>query len=81
MILTHLPIEFLIKKTLTVETSIHVTFDEYNLPKVENGSASDVNRLTTELEDLDVLKDDEAIPEPISVEQDASEAAEELPKE
>ena len=50
------------KRTLTVETSVHVTFDESNLPKAENGSASDIDRLTTELEDLNLLKDDEAIP-------------------
>ena len=69
------------KKTLTVETSVHVTFDESNLPKAEKGSVSDVDKLTTELEHLDLLKDDEAIPEPTTEEQDASEAAEELPKE
>ena len=80
MILTQLPIEFLIKG-LTVEIFVYVTFDESNLPKADNDSASDVDRLTTELEDLDLLKDDEAIPEPTIVEQDAPEAAEELPKE
>ena len=32
-------------------------------------------------EDLDLLKDDEAIPELITVEQDATEVAKELPKE
>ena len=56
------------KRTLIVETSVHLTFDESNLPKVENGSASDVDRITTELEDLDLLKDDEAIPKPTIVE-------------
>ena len=55
------------KRTLIVESSVHVTFDESNLPKAENGSASDVDRLTTYLEDLDLLKDDEATPEPIIV--------------
>ena len=69
------------KRTLIVETSVHVTFDESNLPKVENRSASDIDRVTTKLEDLDLLKDDEAIPEPTIVDQDAPEAAEELPKE
>ena len=67
------------KRTLIVETSVHVTFDESNLPKVENGSASDVDRLTTKLEDLNLLKDNEAIHEPTTV--DAPEADEELPKE
>ena len=81
MILTQLPIEILIKRTLTVETSIHVTFNESNLSKVENGSASDVDRLTTNLEDLDLLKDDEVTPEQTTVERDALEAAEELSKE
>ena len=69
------------KKTLIVEISVHVTFDESNLLKAENDSASDVDRITTELEDLDLLKDDETIPKPTTVEQDAPEAAEELPKE
>ena len=36
------------KKTLIIESSVHVTFDESNLPKAENGSASDVDRLTIE---------------------------------
>ena len=69
------------KRTLIVESSFHVTFDESNLSKAENGSASDVDRITTDLEDLDLLKDDEAAPKPIIVDQDALEAAEELPKE
>ena len=69
------------KRTLIVETSIHVTFDESNLSKVENGSASHIDKLTTELEDLDLLKDDESILEPTTVEQDVPEAVEELPKE
>ena len=69
------------KRTLIVESSVHVTFDESNLPKVENGSASDVDRITTDLEDLDLLKDDVVVPEPITVDQDASEADEGLPKE
>ena len=69
------------KRTLIIEISVHVTFDESNLPKVENGSASDVDRITTELEDLDLLKDDEVVPEPIIVDQDAPEADEGLPKE
>ena len=69
------------KRTLTVETSVHVTFDEFNLSKVENDSAFDVDRLTIELEDLDLLKDDEAILKPTTVKQDAPEVAEELPKE
>lgn len=68
------------KKILIVETSVHVTFDESNLPKAENDSASDVDRLTTELEELDLLKNDEIILEPTTIEQDAPEAAEELPK-
>ena len=55
------------KRTLIVESSVHVTFDESNLSTVENGSTSDVDRITTELEDLDLLKDDEAILEPILV--------------
>ena len=59
------------KRTLIVETSVHDTFDESNLLKVENDSASDVDRITTDLEDLDLLKDDEAAPEPILVDQDA----------
>ena len=57
------------KRTLIVETFVHVTFDESNLPKVENGSASDVDRITTDLEDLDLLKDDVVVPEPIVVDQ------------
>ena len=69
------------KRTLIVEISVHVTFDESNLSKVENIRASDVDRITTELEDLDLLKDDEAVPEPIIVDQDAPEVDEELPKE
>ena len=69
------------KRTLIVESSVHVTFDESNLPKVEIGSASDVDRITTDLEDLDLLKDDEDVPEPITVDQGAPEADEELPKE
>ena len=69
------------KRTLIVETSVHVTFDESNLSKAENGSASDVDRITTDLEDLDLLKDDEAVSEPIIVDQDAPEADEELLKE
>ena len=68
------------KRTLIVKISIHVTFDESNLPKVENGSASDVDKITTELEDLDLLKDDEDVPETI-VDQDAPEVDEELSKE
>ena len=55
------------KRTLIVESSVHVTFDESNLPKVEISSASDIDRITADLEDLDLLKDDEAIPEPTSV--------------
>ena len=51
------------------------------MPKAENGSASDVDRITSELEDLDLLKDDEIIPEPTIVDQDAPKVAEELPKE
>ena len=69
------------KRTLIVESSVHVTFDESNLPKVENGSTFDVDRLTTDLEDLDLLKDDDATPEPVIVDQDAPEADEGLPKE
>ena len=69
------------KRNLTVESSVRITFDESNLPKAEKGSASDVDRITSELEDLDLLKDDEVIPEPTIVDQDAPEAAEELPKE
>ena len=69
------------KRTLTVESFVHVTFDESNLPKAKKGSASDVDKLTTELEDLDLLKDDEAISEPTIVEQDATEETEELSKE
>ena len=69
------------KRTLIVETSVHVTFDESNLPKAKNDSVSDVDKITTKLEDLDLLKDDEAIPKPTTVDQDAPEAAEELPKE
>ena len=69
------------KRTLIIESSVHVTFDESNLPKAENDSASDVDRLTTDLEDVDLLKDDEATPEPIIVDQDAPEADEDLPKE
>ena len=69
------------KRTLIVKSSVHITVDESNLPKIENGSTSDVNRLTTDLEDLDLLKDDEAAPEPIIVDQDAPEADEGLPKE
>ena len=42
------------KRTLIIETFVHVTFDESNLPKTENGSTSDVDRITTELEDLDL---------------------------
>ena len=42
------------KRTLIVESSVHVTFDESNLPKTEFGSASDVDRITTDLEDLDL---------------------------
>ena len=55
------------KKILIVESSVHVTFDESNLPKAENGNASDVDRLTTDLEDLDLLKDDDATPELVIV--------------
>ena len=69
------------KRTLIVESSVHVTFDESNLLKAENGSASDVDRLTTDLEDLDLLKDDEAALEPIIVDQDAPEADEGLSNE
>ena len=69
------------KRALIVETYVHVIFDESNLPKAENGSTSDINMISTDLEDLDLLKDDEAVPEPIIVDQDAPEAAEELPKE
>ena len=69
------------KRTLSIESLVHITFDESNLPKAENDSASDVDKLTIELENLDLLKDDEVILEPISVEQDAPEATEELPKE
>ena len=69
------------KRTLIVETSVHVTFDESNLSKADNGSISDVDRLTTDLEDLDLLKDDEAAPELIIVDQDAPEAYKRLPKE
>ena len=47
----------------------------------QNGSASDVDRITTDLEDLDLLKDDAAVLEPITVDQDAPEADEGLPKE
>ena len=63
------------KRTLTVEISVHVTFDESNLSKIEKDSAFDVDRLSIELEDLDLLKDDEAIPKPTTVEQDAPETA------
>ena len=69
------------KRTLIVETSVHVTFDESNRPKAENGSASDIDRITIDLEDLDPLKDDVDVPEPITVDQGAPEADEELPKE
>ena len=69
------------KRTLIVETSVHVTFDESNLPKAENGSASNVDKITTGLEDLYLLKDDVDVSEPIIIDQDAPEAAEELPKE
>ena len=69
------------KRTLIVESSLHVTFDESNLSKAQNGSASVVDRLTIDLEDLDLLKDDDATPEPVIVDQDAPEADEGLPKE
>ena len=55
------------KRTLIIETSVHVTFDESNLPKAKNGSTFNVDRMTMDLEDLDLLKDDEAAPEPIIV--------------
>ena len=55
------------KRTLIVESSVHVTFDESNLPKAEIDSASDVDMITTDLEDLDLLKDDVAAPELIIV--------------
>ena len=69
------------KRTLIVKSSIHVTFDESNLSKAENDSTSDVDRLTTDLGNLDLLKDDDATPEPDIVDQDAPEANEGLPKE
>ena len=69
------------KRTLIIETSVHVTFDEFNLSKIENDSTSVVDRITADLEDLDLLKDDEAAPEPIIVDQDAPEVDEGLPKE
>ena len=69
------------KRTLIVESSVHVTFDESNRPKIENSSTYKVDRITTDLEDLDLLKNDEVVPEPILVDQDAPEANEGLPKE
>ena len=69
------------KRTLIVESFVHVTFDESNLPKAEIGSASDVDRITNDLEDLDLLKDDVDVPEPVAVDQGVPEADEELPKE
>ena len=69
------------KRTLTIESSVHVTFDESNLPKAENGSTSDVDRITTDLEDLDLLKDDDPTPEPVIVDQVAPEVDEGLSKE
>ena len=49
------------KRTLTIESSVHITFDETNLPKVEKGDSSNVDRLIEGFEDLDLIKDDEAI--------------------
>ena len=70
------------KRTLVVETSVHVTFDESNLPKEENDSASDLDRITTELEDLDLIKDDETVAEvELAAEEDVSTKVEDLPKE
>ena len=70
------------KRTLTVESSVHVTFDESNLPEVEKGGSLDVDRLSDELEDLDLIKDDEAVAEvePVA-EEDVPVEAENLPKE
>ena len=48
------------KRTLTVESSVHVTFDETNLPKAEKNSSFD-DRLTDELEDFNLTKVDEGI--------------------
>ena len=58
------------KRTLTVESSVHIIFDEINLPKVEKCGFLDVDRLVDELEDLNLIKDDEvvALTEPVVVE-------------
>ena len=70
------------KRTLTVESSVHVTFDETNKPKVEKSSSFDVDRLINELEDLDLNKDNEAVaPTELVVEEDVPIEAEDLPKE
>ena len=73
---------FFNKRTLTVESSVHVIFDESNMPEVEKGGSLDVDKLIEELEDLELIKNDEAIAkiEPVA-DEDVPADAKDLPKE
>ena len=70
------------KRTLFVECSVHVTFDESNLPKAKKDNSPDVDRLIDDFEDLDLIKDDEvvALVEP-TIEEDILAEVEDLLKE
>ena len=70
------------KRTLSVKSSVHVTFDESNLPKTEKGVSPDIDKLTEELEDLELNKDDEAVAEiEPAADEDVPTDTEGLPKE
>ena len=70
------------KRTLTVKSSVHVTFDESNLPKVEKGVSPDIDRLTEELEDLELNNNDEVVAEiEPTIYKDVLADTEDLPKE
>ena len=70
------------KRILTVESFVHITFDETNLPKVEKGGSLDVDRLADELEDLDLIKDDEVVaPTKPAAMEDVPTEAKDLPRE
>ena len=70
------------KRTLTIESLVHITFDESNLSKAEKGDSPDVDKLIDDFEDLDLIKDDEvvALIEP-AIEVDIPAEAEDLPRE
>ena len=65
-----------------MESSVHVTFNESNLPKEEKGVSLNIDRLTEELEDLELNKDDETVAKiELAVDEDVPADAEDLSKE